>query len=48
MGDNGNAIFLIERGDEGEILHAFAGIVGQNGLKEKTWYTLTNGVAVEV
>ena len=40
MGKKGNALFLVHRDDEYEITHAWAGIVGQNGIEEGVWYTL--------
>jgi hypothetical protein len=48
MGANGNALFLVERGDNGEIIHAWAGIVGKKKIKAGVWYTLTNGKPTEV
>ena len=40
MGKKGNALFLVHRDGEYEITHAWAGIVGQNGIEEGVWYTL--------
>ena len=49
MGAEGNALFLVRRNDSGEITHVWAGIVGQNGVKPDTWYTLdSNGTLEEV
>jgi len=49
MGADGNALFLVHRNDEGEITHAWAGIVGQNGIKPDTFYSLgEDGNPVEV
>ena len=49
MGGAGNALFLVFRDpDDGEILHAWAGIVGRDGIKSLTWYTLNcDGLPVE-
>ena len=47
MGKKGNALFLVHRNDKYEITHAWAGIVGQNGIEEGVWYTLgADGVPV--
>ena len=40
MGTIGNAIFLIYRDDNWKIIHAKAGIIGQDGLKPDVFYTL--------
>lgn len=41
MGANGNAVFLVYRDPKtGRILHAWAGIVGRDGVKPLTWYRL--------
>ena len=49
MGKKGNALFLVHRDDEYEITHAWAGIVGQNGIEEGVWYTLgADGLPVVV
>ena len=42
-GAEGCALFLVERGADGEILHAWAGIAGRDGIKPSTFYTLRNG-----
>jgi hypothetical protein len=43
MGVTGNALFLVERNDDYEIIAVWAGIVGKKGIKEKTWYMLVKG-----
>jgi hypothetical protein len=48
MGAKGCAIFLAQRGINGKILHVWAGIVGRDGIKPDTWYTLKAGKPVEV
>ena len=47
-GADGCALFLVERGDAGDILHSWAGIVGRDGIKSMTWYRLEDGKPVEV
>ncbi len=52
-GKDGNALFLTERIDDygpdyGKIIAVWAGIVGQDGVKADTWYTLKGGKPVEV
>jgi hypothetical protein len=49
-GEAGNALFLVYRDPySGEIEHAWAGIVGRDGIKPMTWYTLSRaGKPVEV
>ena len=52
-GKDGSALFLVERladysDDHGKIMHVWAGIVGQDGIKSDTWYTLRDGSPVEV
>lgn len=48
-GANGCALFLVYRDDDWIIRHVWGGIVGQNGIKPDTWYTLdSNGVPREV
>ena len=40
-GEKGCALFLVNRNPEtGVIHHAWAGIVGRNGIKPNTFYTL--------
>ena len=50
MGTIGNTLFLVYRDpDGGEILHAWAGIVGHDGIKPEVWYSLgPDGKPVEV
>lgn len=43
----GCGLYLVERGDDDEILHNWAGIAGRNGIKPDTYYTLKNGKPVE-
>ena len=41
MGADGNALFLVYRDPQnGNILHAWAGIVGHDGIEADTWYSL--------
>ena len=41
MGVKGNALFLVYRDpNTWDILHAWAGVVGQNGIKPNVWYSL--------
>ena len=48
MGEIGNAIVCVERGDNGEIAAILAGIVDGETLKPGVWYTVKNGQWVEV
>jgi hypothetical protein len=50
MGKDGNALFLTYRDPyTSAIIHAWAGIVGQNGIKSEVWYILgADGLPVEV
>ena len=50
MGAEGNALFLVYRDPKnGTILHAWAGIVGHDGIKPLVWYSLSDdGKPVEV
>ena len=49
QGAVGNALFLVYRDQNGEILHAWAGIAGRDGIKPLTFYTLgADGKPVEV
>lgn len=47
-GIEGSALFLVERGDEGEIVSVWAGIVGQDGVAPNAMYRLRDGEVVEV
>lgn len=47
-GNDGNAIFLVERNEYGKIIAVWAGIAGRDGIKPDTWYSLRNGQPVEV
>ena len=47
-GKEGCALFLVERSTNGEILHAWAGIVGRDGIKPDRFYRLVDGKPVEV
>jgi hypothetical protein len=46
MGAVGNALFLVERDGNYDIVNVWAGIVGKNGIEPGTWYTLKNGKPV--
>ena len=48
MGKNGNALFLVERNDDYEIIAVWAGIVGKKKIKEGVWYMLKGGKPLEV
>ena len=48
MGKNGNALFLVERNNDYEIIAVWAGIVGKKKIKEGVWYMLKGGKPVEV
>ena len=45
-GANGNALFLVERNNNHNIIAVWAGIVGKKGIKENVWYTLRGGKPV--
>ena len=48
-GADGCALFLVRRGSDWRITHAWAGIVGRDGIKADTWYSLgDDGAPVEV
>ena len=47
MGEIGNAIVCVERGDNGEIKAILAGIVDGETLKPGVWYTVKGGKWVE-
>ena len=46
-GANGNALFLAERDEDLNIIAAWAGIVGRDGIKPDCWYVLRGGKPVE-
>jgi hypothetical protein len=46
MGAEGNALFLVERDVEDNILAVWAGLVGRDGIEPNVWYTLQNGKPV--
>lgn len=48
MAAEGNAMFLVERASDDTIISVWAGIAGRDGIKPKTWYTLSSGEPVEV
>ena len=43
MGEIGNAIVCVERGDNGEIAAILSGIVDGEKLKPGVWYTVKDG-----
>ena len=48
MAGETGAICLVERANDGSILHIRASKVGENGIKAGVWYTLKGGEFVEV
>jgi len=48
MGTKGNALFLVERDENWNIIAVGAAIVGKKGIKPNVWYTLKAGKFVEV
>jgi len=46
-GADGNALFLTERDDDGNIIAVWAGIVGRDGIKAGVWYALKDGKPTE-
>jgi len=47
-GKDGCALFLVERDDDWRIVNVWAGIVGRDGIKPNTFYTLRDNKPVEV
>jgi hypothetical protein len=47
MGAEGNVLFSIERTENGDVLSAACGIVGQKGIKAGRWYRSVRGKLVE-
>ena len=48
MGADGNALFLVERDDNYNILAVWSGIAGLGDIKADSWYSLIEGKPVEV
>ncbi|AFC85883.1 DUF7666 domain-containing protein [Frateuria aurantia] len=48
MGTDGNALFLVERNEDHEIIDVWAGVVGKDGIKPNVWYSLKDGRPVEI
>jgi len=47
-GADGCALFLVERDDDWKIVAVWAGVVGRDGIKPDTFYTLRDGNPVEL
>ena len=47
-GAAGNALFLVERGDDFEIVAVWAGIAGRDGIEADTYYILRDGKPVKI
>jgi hypothetical protein len=47
-GRAGCALFLVERASSGEIIAAWAGIAGRDGVRPDVFYRLVDGKPVEV
>jgi len=48
MAAEGCAIFLVERGEDYNIIEVWAGIAGKDGVKPNVWYTLESGEPKEI
>jgi hypothetical protein len=48
MGQNGNAIFAVERDDNYNIVSVAAGLVGTDGIAPGVWYLCNGGKMVEI
>jgi hypothetical protein len=47
-GAKGSALFLVERNADYDIINVWSGIVGKDGVKVDTWYTLQDGKPVAI